>query len=107
MYPRPLDRLINESILRMAAPTEKKPRIRRTRAEIQASQIDELVEKLRTVPPDDIATLAGKLIAKAPRAAAGLWDALGDREKDLGKEPPVDHYYAPRTVGGANFVIKP
>lgn len=88
-YPRSLDRLINESILRMAAPTEKKPRVRRTRAEIQASQIDELVKALRAVPPDDIATLARKLIEVAPRAAAALWDALGDREKDLGKEPPA------------------
>lgn len=97
MYPRPLDRLINESILRMAAPTEKKPRIRRTRPEIQARQVDELVTKLRALNPDDLVDLGRKLQAQAPRTTAALWDALSDRDG------PVEA----RTVGGANFVIKP
>jgi len=68
---------------------DKQPRARRTRAEIQASQIDDLVAGLRALNPDDIVTLGHKLTAPAPRTAALLFDAITDREKDLGKEPPA------------------
>jgi len=68
---------------------DKQPRARRTRAEIQASQIDDLVAGLRALNPDDIVTLGHKLTARAPRTAALLFDAITDREKDLGKEPPA------------------
>ena len=60
--------------------TTEKKRIRRTRAEIQASQIDDLVAGLRALNPDDIAALGQKLQVQAPRTTAALWDALSDRD---------------------------
>ena len=81
----------------MTTETKTKPRVRRTRAEIEARQVDEIVTALRRLNPDDLVALGQKLQAQAPRTTAALWDALSDRDG------PVEA----RTISGSNFQIPP